>query len=193
MFNLISSCFVNVKGDYNMYNNPYWASWAAPYIAPQFTPQQMYPQPVVQQPTQPIQQQVVQTNPIQQTSTVSSVWNWKVTDNYQSMLMESVPFDGTPVLFMMKNESVFYVVSMVDGKKMINGFSFIPLGNAENSNIEKNLTPEEQNEQRLANLETGMASIIEQLNKLVEVKQDNESNTKSSEKSKSKQQNSNNQ
>lgn len=176
-----------------MYNNPYWASWAAPYIAPQFAPQQMYPQSVVQQPTQPVQQQTVQSTPIQQTSAVSSVWNWKVTDSYQSMLMESVPFDGTPVLFMMKNESVFYVVSMVDGKKMINGFSFIPLGNTENSNVEKILTPEEQNEQRLTNLETGMASILEQLNKLVEVKQDNESNTKSNEKSKSKQQDSNKQ
>lgn len=174
--------------------NPYWASWAAPYITPQFAPQQVYsPQPVVQQPAQPVQQ-TVQSTPIQQVSTTtSSVWNWKVTDNYQNMLMESVPFDGTPVLFMMKNESVFYVVSMVDGKKMINGFSFVPLGNTEESSNEKVLTPEEQNEQRLANLETGMASIIEQLNKLVEVKQDNESNTKSNEKSKSKQQNSSNQ
>lgn len=177
-----------------MYNNPYWASWAAPYIAPQFAPQQMYPQTVVQQPVQPQPvQQSAQNIPAQQTPVVSSIWNWKVAENYQSMLMESVPFDGTPVLFMMKNESVFYVVSMVDGKKMINGFSFIPLGNVEESNNEKVLTPEEQNEQRLANLETGMASIIEQLNKLVEVKQENESNTKSNEKSKSKQQNSNNQ
>lgn len=172
-----------------MYNNPYWASWAAPYIAPQFAPQQVYSQPVVQQPvqSQPVQQST-QNISIPQTSVVSSTWNWKVADSYQSMLMESVPFDGTPVLFMMKNESVFYVVSMVDGKKMINGFSFMPLGNVEDSNGEKVLTPEEQNEQRLTNLETGMASILEQLNKLVEVKQDNESNTKSNEKSKNKQQ-----
>ena len=176
-----------------MYNNPYWASWAAPYIAaPQFAPQQpVYsPQPVVQQPAQPVQQQTVQTTPIQQVSTTtSSVWNWKVTDNYQNMLMESVPFDGTPVLFMMKNESTFYVVSMVDGKKMINGFSFIPLGNNEESSGEKVLTPEEQNEQRLMKLETGMATIVEQLNKLVEGRHENESNIKSSERSKAKQQN----
>lgn len=172
-----------------MYNNPYWASWAAPYIAaPQFAPQQpVYSPPAVQQPTQTIQQQTVQTTPIQQTPTVSSVWNWKVTDNYQSMLMESIPFDGTPVLFMMKNESTFYVVSMVDGKKMINGFSFIPLGNGNESNVEKTLTPEEQNEQRLTKLETGMATIVEQLNKLVEGRHENESSVKSSERSKTKQ------
>lgn len=168
-----------------MYNNPYWASWAAPYIAPQFAPQQVYPQTIVQQPTQPQNiQQPVQNTQVQQTPAISLIWNWKVTDNYQSMLMESVPYDGTPVLFMMKNESIFYVVSMVDGKKMINGFSFVPLGNNNESSVEKVLTPEEQNEQRLTKLETGMASILEQLNKLVEVKQDNEPNTKSSEKSK---------
>lgn len=173
-----------------MYNNPYWASWAAPYVTPQFAPQQVYsPQPVVQQPPQPVQQ-TVQNTPIQQVSTTTSpVWNWKVTDNYQNMLMESVPFDGTPVLFMMKNESTFYVVSMVDGKKMINGFSFIPLGNNEESSGEKVLTPEEQNEQRLMKLETGMATIVEQLNKLVEGRHENEPNIKSSERTKAKQQN----
>lgn len=166
-----------------MYNNPYWASWAAPYIAPQFAPQQFVQQ---QQPVVPQVQQVQQPTPqVPQPSPVATgTWNWKVTDNYQNMLMESVPFDGTPVLFMMKNESVFYVVSMVDGKKMINGFSFIPLGNSENSNTEKVLTPEEQNEQRLANLELGMANILEQLSKLAEVK-DSESNSKSVEKTKS--------
>lgn len=164
-----------------MYNNPYWASWATPYV-PQFVPQQLVQQqPAVPQ-IQPVSQPTTQV--AQQTPVATGTWNWKVTDSYQSMLMESVPFDGTPVLFMMKNESVFYVVSMVDGKKMINGFSFIPLGNSESSNTEKVLTPEEQNEQRLVNLEAGMANILEQLNKLTEVK-DSESNSRSNEKTKS--------
>lgn len=164
-----------------MYNSPFaWSSIpTVPYLNPY--PQQIIPQPVAPQ-VQPVQQantQIQQQNPV-----VTGTWNWKVTDSYQSMLMESVPFDGTPVLFMMKNESVFYVVSMVDGKKMINGFSFLPLGNPDSTNTEKVLTPEEQNEQRLANLEVGMANILEQLSKLTEVK-DNESNSRSNEKAKS--------
>lgn len=170
-----------------MYNNPYWAAWGNPYLAgvQSFSPQPIVTpsQPVVNQPPPQPPQQPVQTpvqQPIQQNSTYPATWNWKVTDSYQHMLMESVPFDGTPVLFMLKNESIFYVVSMVDGKKMVNGYSFSPL-DTNSTAPEAQLTPEEQNEQRFAKLETGMTAIIEQLNKLVEGKT-NESNSNSSEK-----------
>lgn len=166
-----------------MYNNPFaWSSVPSVPISPFISP---YPQQVIQQPVVPQVQPVQQANTQipQQTPVVTGTWNWKVTDNYQSMLLESIPFDGTPVLFMMKNDSIFYVVSMVDGKKMINGFSFNPLGDSADTS-ERVLTPEEQNEQRFSNLENSIANIMEQLNKLVEVKE-NEPNTKSSEKTKS--------
>lgn len=174
-----------------MFNNPYWASWGTPYLA---APQQFVPQPVVtttqpvvpqvqQPPQQPVQvqpQQPVQQTVPQQSTAFPTTWNWKVTDSYQHMLMESVPFDGTPVLFMLKNESVFYIVSMVDGKKMVNGYSFNPLDTNATA-VEPQLTPEEQNEQRFNKLETGMAAIAEQLSKLVEMKT-NESNNEPAEK-----------
>ena len=169
-----------------MMNNPYWNFATVPmnpYIATPVVPQQIIPQPV-QQPQQPqpqpIQQVTPQQNPVAP-ATIPTVWNWKVTDSYQHMLMESVPFDGTPVLFMLKNESIFYIVSMVDGKKMVNGYSFVPLDNipAESS---QQLTPEEQTEQRLTTIESGMATLMEQINKLVEVQQVHESNIEPAEK-----------
>lgn len=161
-----------------MMNNPYmlpgWSYATVPQINPMMAPQ-VIPQPIMpQQIQQPAAVQPAQNVQPQQPSTPvqpvvpSSVWNWKVANSYQSMLMESVPFDGTPVLFMMQNESVFYIVSMVDGKKMINGYSFAPLDNSVTEK-EQPLTPEEQNEQRFSKLENSMAAIAEQLNKLVEV------------------------
>lgn len=160
-----------------MFNNPYWNNFAAVPMNPYVAPQPLLPQPQQPMVSQPQQQPApVQPSP----APVATTWNWKVTDSYQHMLMESVPFDGTPVLFMLKNESVFYVVSMVDGKKMVNGYSFTPLDTAATTS-EPQLTPEEQTEQRFAKLETGMAAIAEQLSKLVEVRQ-HESNTGTAEK-----------
>ena len=162
--------------------NPYW-NFATMSMNPFMPP--IVPQPIVGQPQQPMLQQQPQPQPVQQqitptqtpiTPALPTVWNWKVTDSYQHMLMESVPFDGTPVLFMLKNESVFYIVSMVDGKKMVNGYSFVPLDNVSTGNVEPQLTPEEQTEQRFSKIEAGMAAIAEQINKLVEVRQNHESN-----------------
>lgn len=162
-----------------MLSNPYWNfTTVTPFMPAPMMPQQMVvpqQQPIPQPPPQPVQQQPMTAQ--QQTAITSplpNIWSWKVTDSYQHMLMESVPFDGTPVLFMLKNESIFYIVSMVDGKKMVNGYSFSPLDTASPGNVEPQLTPEEQTEQRFSKIETGMAAIVEQLNKLVEGQQHHE-------------------
>ena len=94
-----------------MMNNPYWnfATMSVnPFVTAPVIPQPVVtPQPIQQQPPpQPIQQPV-NPQPAPVTPALPSIWNWKVTDSYQHMLMESVPFDGTTVLFMLKNESVF--------------------------------------------------------------------------------------
>ena len=78
------------------------------------------------------------------------------------MLKEAVPFDGTPVLFMLQNESVFYVVTMENGRKMVNGYSFHPLDNT-------NLAQETPEEKRFSKLEASVALIVDQLNRLAGV------------------------
>ena len=154
-----------------MFNNPYWAP-ATPSMMTTFPypviPTQ--PPPVVQQ-TQPVQQS--QPAPQQTLQPTPVSWNWKAVANYQSMLMESVPFDGAPVLFMLQNEPVFYVVRMEEGRKMVNGFTFTPLDNPEEqapSSAAATVpqTPEAQLESRLTGLENNMNSIMTQLQKLVE-------------------------
>ena len=153
-----------------MFNNPYWVPQTTlvnpfPYVMPQPAqpiqpPQQIQPTPP--QPTPP------PTPPSPQTITPTN-WNWKAVANYQSMLMESIPFDGAPVLFMVQNEPVFYVVRMEDGRKMINGFTFTPLDNPEEPTpAPVPETPEAQLENRLTGLENNMNSIMIQLQKLVE-------------------------
>lgn len=150
-----------------MFNNPYWAPTAM--INP-------FPYPMIPQPLP--QQQQAQPQPTQTTSPQPSpsIWNWKAVSSYQSMLMESVPFDGSPVLFMIQNEPIFYVVRMEEGKKMINGFTFTPLDNPEP--LPPDDPPEVQIENRLTGLENNMNSIMIQLQKLVEVRH-HESNNES--------------
>ena len=142
-----------------MFNNPYWAPQppmmnAFPYITP------IVQQPPPTTPPSP--------NPPTPQPTTATTWNWKAVANYQSMLMESVPFDGAPVLFMIQNEPVFYVVRMQDGRKMINGFTFTPLDNPEPEEPAVVQTESQQLESRLTGLENNMNSIMIQLQKLVE-------------------------
>ena len=150
-----------------MYNNPYWVPQLVnPYLMPQ-PAQPIQPIQPPQQPTIQSQSSIQQTPP--QTPPVPpTTWNWKAVANYQSMLMESIPFDGAPILFMVQNEPVFYIVRMEDGRKMINGFTFTPLDNPEEIVPEEPEKPEVQLENRLTGLENNMNSIMIQLQKLVE-------------------------
>lgn len=145
------------------YPYPFMGNAVLPMMTP-VVPQAVIPQPV-QQPPQPV--------PQQPNSAVPTVWSWKAVPDYQSMLKESVPFDGTPVLFMMQNESVFYVVTMENGRKMVNGYAFQPL---DNTVQEVQQSPEEQ---RFSKLESSIAVIAEQLNRLVGIQ--NESNNEHAE------------
>lgn len=145
-------------------NNPYWSQMMPSImpVAPAMVPQ-ILPQPLQQ--TQP--QQVTPQSPQQPVNPVPTTWTWKAVQDYQSMLKEAVPFDGTPVLFMLQNESVFYVVTMENGRKMVNGYSFHPL---DKTNFDQE-TPEEK---RFSKLEASVALIVDQLNRLAGVS--NESN-----------------
>lgn len=150
-----------------------------------FIPNYQLVQPQLIQQPQPIQQPVQTTQtPIQQPVQQSiqnptiSPWQWKTVSNYHEMTLESVPFDGTPVLYMLQNESIFYIVRMVDGKKMVNGFQFNPL------EVDSTQSPpqEEQTvESRLANVETNLGDLMEMINKLIEEKKQNESSNESAE------------
>lgn len=150
--------------------NPYYPQSIISPMLPMMTPMvtQAIPQPLQQpqQPAPPTPQPTIGITP--------TTWSWKAVPDYPSMLKESVPLDGTPVLFMMQNESIFYVVTMENGKKMINGYSFQPLDNVV---AEVTQTPEEQ---RFSKLETSIALISEQLNRLVGAQQ-NESNIENAE------------
>ena len=147
-----------------MYSSPYWAPqlMGNPYLPTMMIPQQVSPPPV--QNTIQVQQR----SPEPALST-PQIWNWKVVRDYQSMIQESIPFDGTPVLFMMNDSSTFYIVHMVDGKKMVNGYEFSPLEQKVDTVPQPVITPEEKTEQRLSALEGNINSISDQLGKLLEV------------------------
>lgn len=139
--------------------NPYWPIQTMgqpnPYI------------PVMPSPYQPSQQSPPppsQTPPAQVTQPTS--WTWKVVKDYQTMLQEPIPVDGTPIMFMMSESSTFYIVKMTDGKKMVNGYEFTPLNSVE----EPAMTPEEQTNQRLSNLENALVTLSSQIEKLTEVR-----------------------
>lgn len=152
--------------------NPYWAPqiMGNPYLPPMVVPQQT-PMPPVQNTIQ------VQQRQPEPTLNSPQVWNWKVVKDYQSMIQESIPFDGTPVLFMMNDSSTFYIVHMVDGKKMVNGYGFAPLEQKTEPPV---ATPEEKTEQRISTLENNLTTISEQIEKLLGVIK-NESNPQSTE------------
>ena len=164
-----------------MYGNPYWSAMM-PMMPQYMQPPVQQPQVIQQNTQQPIQQTLPQAQTqTQQIPSNSNTWNWKVVANYQAMLMESIPFDGTPVLFMLQNESTFYVVNMVDGHKMVNGYSFIPLDQGKTTTDQKKVATISDNttEDRISKLEENVTTLIGQLNKLVGG-QNNESNNDSS-------------
>ena len=158
--------------------NPYWMPQTL------VTPQNILPtyaQMMPHQPAQiipPVQNTIQVQQPKQPEPIVSqTVWNWKVVKDYQSMLQEPVPFDGTPVLYMMQDSSTFYIVNMMDGKKMVNGYEFSPLSTTDNLEQEETpLTAEEMVDQRFSQIETNLANLAEQIQKLVGAR-NNESNT----------------
>ena len=158
--------------------NPYWMPQTL--LSPQnlMTPYTQVIQPQPAQMIPPVQNTIQVQQPKQPEPVIGqAIWNWKVVKDYQSMIQEPVPFDGTPVLFMMQDSSTFYIVNMMDGKKMVNGYEFSPLSNTDSVEQEETqLTAEEMVDQRFSQIENNLAILTEQIQKLVGVR-DNESNT----------------
>lgn len=81
---------------------------------------------------------------------------WLMVNSYQDV-RALLPMDGSQMMFMMKNEPIFYIASIVNGQKCIQPYTF------------QERTPENMPEQpptveeRVQNLESNLADIVELL------------------------------
>ena len=82
--------------------------------------------------------------------------------NYNAIQSVPVAANGSPTLFLLENDPVMYMVSVVNGQKTIQGYKFEPLP-----------TQQETTEKRLNNLE----AIILDMRNLIEGMTKNESNS----------------
>lgn len=62
------------------------------------------------------------TNPPQPTT-----GRWVMVNSFSEIQNALVPIDGTQTLFMLTNEPIFYIVTMVNGQKMLQGYTFTAL------------------------------------------------------------------
>lgn len=82
---------------------------------------------------------------------------WLMVNSYQDVQRALLPMDGSQMMFMMKNEPIFYIASIVNGQKCIQPYTF------------QELTPENMPkqpptvEERVQNLESNLADIVELL------------------------------
>jgi len=81
---------------------------------------------------------------------------WQEIGSYQEMQAIPLPFDGTPILFMLANEPVVYMASMQNGQKCVSGFRLEPInideGQRQSSSIEQRLSSLEGQIQKLLNV-----------------------------------------
>lgn len=115
--------------------------------------------PIMQPQQQPIPQQIRRMS-----------GRWQEISNYQEMQTMPLPFDGTPILFMLANEPVIYMASMQNGQKCVSGFRLEPIS-----------IDESQTQGQPSNVDQRLASLEEQIKNLVGVLKGsdkaNESNT----------------
>ena len=52
---------------------------------------------------------------------------WLMANSFEEIQSAPVPMDGSQTMFMLTNEPIFYIVSFVNGQKMISGYTFSPL------------------------------------------------------------------
>lgn len=86
------------------------------------------------------------------------IGRWLIANSYQEIENALIPMDGSQTVFMMSSEPVFYVVSILNGQKYIQGYKFTALTADEKP--KKQMTVED----RLATLEDNiskMAMILE--------------------------------
>ena len=81
---------------------------------------------------------------------------WQEIGSYQEMQTIPLPFDGTPILFMLANEPVVYMASMQNGQKCVSGFRLEPIsideGQRQTSSVEQRLSSLEGQIQKLLNV-----------------------------------------
>ena len=82
-----------------------------------------------------------------------NVGRWIMANSFDEIQSAPVPMDGSQTMFMLTNEPIFYIVSFVNGQKMISGYTFTPL-TAENQ-PKRQMTTEE----RLSVVEENIAKI----------------------------------
>ena len=82
-----------------------------------------------------------------------NVGRWIMENSFDEIQSAPVPMDGSQTMFMLTNEPIFYIVSFVNGQKMISGYTFTPL-TAENQ-PKRQMTTEE----RLSVVEENIAKI----------------------------------
>ena len=88
---------------------------------------------------------------------------WQEIGSYQEMQSLPLPFDGTPLLFMLTNEPVIYMASMQNGQRCVSGFRLEPLGVDSTQQAVETVIP--TTEKRLAALESQMQKLFEALQK----------------------------
>ena len=80
---------------------------------------------------------------------------WQEIGSYQEMQAIPLPFDGTPILFILANEPVVYMASMQNGQKCVSGFRLEPIsideGRQQSSSVEQRLSSLEGQIQKLLN------------------------------------------
>lgn len=82
-----------------------------------------------------------------------SMCRWLMANNFDEIKSAPVPMDGSQTMFMLTSEPIFYIVSFVNGQKMISGYTFAPL-TADNQ-PKRQMTTEE----RLSVVEDSIAKI----------------------------------
>lgn len=94
------------------------------------------------------------------TSTYSMpMGRWAMVNNLNEVQTTPIPADGSQMLFMLKDDPVLYMVSMVDGQRMIQGFTIAPLvmDTVPQQKVDNTL------ESRMSKLESSIAQLMDAL------------------------------
>lgn len=108
------------------------------------------PQPMPMQPMQPMQTM----QPIQQPQVRRPAGGWLTAKDYNEVQGMPIPADGTQTLVMLENEPIFYVLQMLNGMKVVQGYTFAVMQN------QQNVAPKVTMEDRLAKIENVLKDLM---------------------------------
>lgn len=99
------------------------------------------------------------------TPMLTTAGTWAIADNYEQVQSASVPINGSPLLIMLRNEPVFYIISMQAGQKYINAYSFQTMNSVQMPQQEEPViqTAQPTTEERLSSLELSIQNIEKML------------------------------